>query len=134
MANKLELLQKLLIDREEVIMLHRGKAHCSCGVSIEDFSDIENHLVHAHDKLSSNSSRKCLQVVLKDIVNRLSDQEQQNLSEQQLDIEIPKVEIKGLRVSLLALLRGCASLIILKGMGRICCAFSWCIQANFHRK
>ena len=91
MATKLALLQKLLIDREEVILLHRGKAHCSCGVGIEDFSDIENHLVHAHDKLSSDSSRKCLQVVLKDIINRLpSDQEHvTNLSEQQLDIEIP---------------------------------------------
>ena len=88
MATKLALLQKLLIDREEVILLHQGKAHCSCGVGIEDYSDIENHLVHAHDKLSSNSSRKCLQVVLKDIINRLSDQEQ-NLSEQQLDIEVP---------------------------------------------
>ena len=89
MASKLALLQKLLIDREEVILLHRGKAHCSCGVGIDDFSDIENHLVHAHDKLSSHSSRKCLQVVLKDTINRLSDQEDQNLSEQQLDIEVP---------------------------------------------
>ena len=89
MASKLALLQKLLIDREEVILLHRGKAYCSCGVGIDDFSDIENHLVHAHDKLSSHSSRKCLQVVLKDTINRLSDQEDQNLSEQQLDIEVP---------------------------------------------
>ena len=40
MATKLALLQKLLIDREEVIILHRGKAHCSCGVGIEDFSDV----------------------------------------------------------------------------------------------
>jgi len=89
MASKLALLQKLLIDREEVILLHRGKAHCSCGVGIDDFSDIENHLVHAHDKLSSHSSRKCLQVVLKDTINRLSDKEDKNLSEQQLDIEVP---------------------------------------------
>lgn len=90
MSNKLELLQKLLHDREEAIVLHRGRAYCSCGADFTDFSDIENHLVQSHDKLSSESSRKSLQDVLKDVVNKLSEPPSLLVSsEQQLDIDLP---------------------------------------------
>ena len=39
------LLQKLLTDRDEVIVLHRNSIYCSCGGKYQDLSDAENHLV-----------------------------------------------------------------------------------------
>jgi len=98
---KLALLQKLLADRQEAIILHNSQALCSCGVYFDDFSDIENHLVHKHEKMSKISSRKGLPIILKDIINRLSQQEEKGsrgLSlEQQLDIKIPD---KAIAISL----------------------------------
>ena len=42
---KMALLQKLLTDRDEVIVLHRNSIYCSCGGKYQDLSDAENHLV-----------------------------------------------------------------------------------------
>lgn len=92
MSSKLELLQELLSDRDQVVVLYRGQAHCSCGEIFTDFCDIENHLVQRHEKLSPSrsTSSKSLPLVLKDIVNSLSTSMlTAKSSDQQLDIVVP---------------------------------------------
>ena len=39
------LLQKLLSDRNELMILHHRFVFCSCGDQFEDYADAENHLV-----------------------------------------------------------------------------------------
>ncbi len=51
------LLQKLLVDRAEVIVLSHKFAYCSCGDKFEDYSDAENHLVQYHEKRSHNEKK-----------------------------------------------------------------------------
>ena len=93
MSNKLALLKNLLIDRDEVVILHQGKAHCGCGEAFDEFSDIENHLVQKHEKLSSSSRhRRSLGDILKCVVvNQLSAQRPPpSLAEQQLEVKVPE--------------------------------------------
>ena len=40
-----QLLQKLLSDRDEVVLLYGRWVLCSCGAKFDDYSDAENHLV-----------------------------------------------------------------------------------------
>ena len=89
MSAKLSLLQKLLIDREELVLLFAGQAFCSCGEGFADFGDIENHLVQSHEKLSKGCARKSLHVILREAVNRLLSAPKQPGEEQQLDIKLP---------------------------------------------
>ena len=95
MSSKLDLLTKLLIDRaDEVVILHQDKIHCGCGEGFEDFSDIENHLVQSHEKLSNSSCtsqplrrrRSRLVDILKSVVSKLSEAES-CLVEKQLKIQ-----------------------------------------------
>ena len=75
-ASKLALLQKLLIDREQLIIFHQNSIICSCGKQFEDINDIENHLVQNHEKYNENySSRKKIQDLLQDFVEKIAEQE-----------------------------------------------------------
>ena len=72
-ASKLALLQKLLCDREHLVILYRNLFLCSCGSVFEDLNDVENHLVSKHDKVGINqSSRKNLQDLLQDLALKFS--------------------------------------------------------------
>ena len=85
-ATKLDLIQKLLLNRDEAVILHQGKALCSCGDTFEDIFDIENHLVQVHEKLSDNSTREPLKGILESVINSL---EVEKVNEIQLDIALP---------------------------------------------
>ena len=67
-STKLDLLLKLLLNRNEAVILHQGKVLCSCGDTFTDMSDIENHLVQDHEKLSETSTRRTLQEVLQTVI------------------------------------------------------------------
>ena len=45
-----ELLQKLLNDRDEVLLLYGKWLLCSCGQTFDDYSEAENHLVLKHQR------------------------------------------------------------------------------------
>ena len=45
-----ELLQKLLNDRDEVLLLYEKWLFCSCGQKFDDYSEAENHLVLKHQR------------------------------------------------------------------------------------
>ena len=71
--------------------MYHGVALCSCGHRFSDYSDIENHLVQKHEKLSADqetSSRKAFSFsdVLKDVINNVNE-EATNIG--QLDIALP---------------------------------------------
>ena len=83
---KLDLLQKLLLNRNEAVILHQGLVLCSCGDRFADISDIENHLVQEHEKLSDKCARKGLRDVLNTVINNVVNDEERPL--QQLDIAI----------------------------------------------
>ena len=76
-ASKLALLQKLLIDREQLIIFHQNSIFCSCGKQFEDINDIENHLVQNHEKFNENydSSRKKIQDLFQDFIEKIAEQE-----------------------------------------------------------
>lgn len=44
------LLQKLLLDRDVVMLLYHKWALCSCGEKFEEYTDAENHLVSKHQR------------------------------------------------------------------------------------
>jgi hypothetical protein len=48
------LIQKLLVDRAEVLLLHGAWATCSCGQKFDDYTDAENHLVLHHQRSAQN--------------------------------------------------------------------------------
>ena len=53
------LLQKLLSDRNEVMVLHQSSVYCSCGAEFEDFTDAENHLVkHPRVEIKAKNAEK----------------------------------------------------------------------------
>jgi len=88
------LLQKLLQNRNEVIIMYHGLALCSCGERFSDYSDIENHLVQKHEKLSEEdkvSSRKAFSFsdVLKDVINNGGGLSSSVNEAEQLDIALP---------------------------------------------
>ena len=96
MTTKLDLLQTLLQNRNAVIIMYHGLALCSCGERFSDYSDIENHLVQKHEKLSEQekvSSRKSFSFsdVLKDVViNNSGGGLSSAVNEaEQLDIALP---------------------------------------------
>ena len=50
------LLQKLLYDRDVVILLYQKWSLCSCGEKFEEFTDAENHLVLKHQRRNFNNT------------------------------------------------------------------------------
>lgn len=44
------LLQKLLHDRDVVMLLYHKWVLCSCGEKFEEYTDAENHLVSKHQR------------------------------------------------------------------------------------
>ena len=50
------LIQKLLVDRDEVLLLHGAWATCSCGQKFDDYTDAENHLVLHHQRSKQKQS------------------------------------------------------------------------------
>ena len=50
------LIQKLLVDRDEVLLLHGAWATCSCGQKFDDYTDAENHLVLHHQRSKQKES------------------------------------------------------------------------------
>ena len=71
-ASKLSLLQKLLSDREQLVILHQNSFICSCGSVFEDLNDVENHLVQKHEKISKENARKSVEDMLQDTIQNLS--------------------------------------------------------------
>ena len=60
------LLQKLLSDRNEVVVLHQSSVFCSCGAEFEDFSDVENHVVkHPRVQVPRRRSRETANLILR---------------------------------------------------------------------
>ena len=45
-----ELLQKLLNDRDVVLLLYQKWFLCSCGENFDEYNDAENHLVLKHQR------------------------------------------------------------------------------------
>ena len=45
-----QLLQRLLNDRENILLLYRNWSLCSCGEQFENYTDAENHLVIKHPR------------------------------------------------------------------------------------
>ena len=85
---KLDLLQKLLLNRNEAVILHQDLVLCSCGDSFADISDIENHLVQEHEKLSDKCARKGLRDVLNTVINNVVNDIEERPLLQQLDFAL----------------------------------------------
>ena len=45
-----ELLQKLLNDRDVVLLLYQKWFLCSCGEKFDEYNEVENHLVLKHQR------------------------------------------------------------------------------------
>ena len=52
-----QLLQKLLNDRDDVLLLYKKWTLCSCGQKFDDYTDAENHLVLSHPRHKPSASR-----------------------------------------------------------------------------
>ena len=50
------LLQKLLHDRDVVLLLYQKWSLCSCGETFEEYADAENHLVLKHQRHKTNNA------------------------------------------------------------------------------
>jgi len=94
-ASKLALLQKLLIDREQLIIFHQNSIICSCGKQFEDINDIENHLVQNHEKYTENyTSRKKIQDILQDFIEKINEEELSYQTElAQFHVKLPSKSI-----------------------------------------
>ena len=57
------LLQKLLHDRDVVLLLYQNWSLCSCGEKFEEYTDAENHLVLKHQRRKSNNVSENQKVV-----------------------------------------------------------------------
>jgi hypothetical protein len=88
MTSKMSLLQRLLVDREEVIIFHHNWAYCSCGCRFDDITEAENHLVQKHEKLAIPSN-KSLQRLLGDLLARLSSLPDTSVVTPSLSINVP---------------------------------------------
>ena len=60
------LLQKLLYDRDVVLLLYQKWAVCSCGEKFEEYTDAENHLVLKHQRRNINDNPMTLKALTKD--------------------------------------------------------------------
>ena len=49
-----QLLQRLLNDRENILLLYQNRSLCSCGEQFENYTDAENHLVIKHPRRHHN--------------------------------------------------------------------------------
>ena len=53
------LLQKLLNDRDEVLLLYKNFSLCSCGHEFGDYAEAENHLVLKHQRREPSIDKNC---------------------------------------------------------------------------
>ncbi len=78
----MKLLQRLLSNRQEILLLYKNNVFCSCGEEFDDYTDVENHIVkHAKDETHSGSNRtgqgskNIIFETLKDLSKRLEGSE-----------------------------------------------------------
>ena len=83
------LLQKLLSDRNEVMVLHQSSVYCSCGAEFADFADAENHLVkHPRVEVKPKNEEKS-KIIFKFLSELVGKFEESNISPTKLP---PKVD------------------------------------------
>lgn len=75
----MKLLQRLLSNRQEVLLLYKNSVFCSCGEEFDDYTDAENHVVKhvGDDKISGSSgtaqgSKNFIFETLKDLSKKLA--------------------------------------------------------------
>lgn len=88
------LLQKLLSDRNEVMVLHRDAVFCSCGSKFHELDEAENHLVqHPRVEVQNNEMSKILSRLLSELsraMKRLYEDEGLTSADPEPDLSVLK--------------------------------------------